>query len=224
MPGRRGRCEELAMTRRVRILSLINNLHFGGDENRLLAFAQTVDRRRFDHLLLTINEADEEVDRRCGGMRQQFADAGVEVLSLGEQLSNRPPLPIKAFQLTRTGLTSLGAVRRLSGVIRRQKIDVLSIHLDSANPVGVLAGLATGTRSVLTTYCAHGYFKDPVRFIAARQFTLGLADALVTDSHARSLDIKKWSYRHPRVAVIPNGIWAPVSDRTNAEMRRVFGL
>jgi glycosyltransferase involved in cell wall biosynthesis len=212
------------MTKRVRILSLINNLHFGGDENRLLAFAQTVDRRRFDHLLVTLGEADAELDQRCGGMRQQFADAGVEVFALGERLSNRPPLPIKALQLTRTGLTSLRAIGRLSRLIRRQKIDVLSIHLNTANPVGVLAGLAAGARSVVTTYWVRSYLNEPTRLLAARQLTLGLADAVVTDSEARSRDIKRWAYRRPRVAVIPNGIRAPLSDKTRAEMRRTFGL
>ena len=51
------------MTRRIRVLSLIDNLHFGGDENRLLVFAQTIDRRRFDHLIVTVSGANTEVDR-----------------------------------------------------------------------------------------------------------------------------------------------------------------
>ena len=129
------------MTKRIRILSLISNLHFGGDENRLLAFAQTLDRRRFDHLIVTTSQADAEVDRRYGGMRQQYADAGVEVISLDEQPPDRPPLRLKAMQLARTGVTSLSAVRRLSRLIRRLKIDLVSIHLNTANPVGVLAGM-----------------------------------------------------------------------------------
>jgi glycosyltransferase involved in cell wall biosynthesis len=212
------------MTRRIRILSLINNLHFGGDENRLLAFAQTVDRRRFDHLIVTISQEDADVDRRCGGMRQQYADAGVEIISLGGQLSNRAPLPIKSLQLARTGVVSLGILRRLSRLIRRLKTDLVSIHLNTANPVGVLAGLAAGARSVVTTYWVRSYLKEPTRLLAARQLTLGLADAVVTDSEARSRDIRKWSYRRPRVAVIPNGIRPPASDRTVLEMRRFFGL
>jgi glycosyltransferase involved in cell wall biosynthesis len=212
------------MTKRVRLLSLINNLHFGGDENRLLAFAQTLDRRRFDHHVVTVSPANPEVDRRYGGMRQQYADAGVEVISLDEQLSNRPPLSIKMFQLTRTGLTSLRLVERLSRLIRRLKIDLVSIHLNSANPVGVLAGLAGGARSVVTTYWTRNYTPEPMRHLAARQLTLGLADAVVTDSQARSRDIRRWSLRRPRVAVIPNGIWPPATAKPAEEMRRALGL
>ena len=212
------------MTRRIRVLSLIDNLHFGGDENRLLVFAQTIDRRRFDHLIVTISGADTEVDQRCGGMRQQFLDAGVEVISLGEHLSNSPPLSIRAFQLARTGAVSLRVVQKLNRLIRQRKIDLINIHLNAANPVGVLAGLATGTRSVVTTYSVRDYAKEPIRFFAAKQFTLSLADAVVTDSEARSRDIKKWSYRRPKVAVIPNGIWPPTTARTAEEMRRAFGL
>jgi glycosyltransferase involved in cell wall biosynthesis len=212
------------MTRRIGVLSLIDNLHFGGDENRLLVFAQTIDRRRFDHMVVTISSANTEVDQRCGGMRQQFLDAGVEVISLGEHLSNSAPLSIKAFQLARTGAVSLRVVQRLNSLIRQRKVDLISIHLNAANPVGVLAGMATGARSVVTTYSVRNYAKEPLRLLAAKQFTLGLADAVITDSEARSRDIKKWSYRRPRVAVIPNGIWPPTTARTAEEMRRLFGL
>jgi glycosyltransferase involved in cell wall biosynthesis len=212
------------MTRRIRILSLIDNLHFGGDENRLLAFAQTIDRRRFDHQIVTISRANPEVDQHYGGMRQQYADAGVEIISLDEQLSNRPPLSVRAFQLARTGMGSLRVIQRLNRLIRQRKIDLVSSHLNAANPVGVLAGLATGARSVVTTYCARNYTSEPMRLLAARQLTFGLADAVVTDSEARSHDIRKWSYRRPRVAVIPNGIWPPTTEKTAEAMRRALGL
>jgi glycosyltransferase involved in cell wall biosynthesis len=212
------------MTKRIRVLSLINNLHFGGDENRLLAFAQTLDRRRFDHQIVTISPANPEVDRRYGGMRQQYLDAGVEIISLDEALSSRPPLSVKAFQLARTGLVSLRLVRRLNGLLRRLKTDLVSIHLNAANPVGVLAGLASGARSVVTTYWARNYTREPMRLLATRQLTLGLADAVITDSQARSRDIRKWSFGRPRVAVIPNGIRPPVTAKCVEEMRRTFGL
>jgi glycosyltransferase involved in cell wall biosynthesis len=212
------------MTKRIRILSLIDNLHFGGDENRLLAFAQTVDRRRFEHLIATVSRANPEVDRRCGGMRQQYADAGVEVISLDEELSTSPPLAIKALQLARTGMVSLRVLRRLSQLIRRLKIDLVSSHLNAANPVGVLAGLTTGARTVVTTYWVRKYTREPARLLAARRLTLSLADAVITDSEARSRDIKQWAYRRPRVAVIPNGIWPPATERTTLEIRRAFGL
>ena len=43
---------------RKRILSVIGDLGFGGGENRLLALARNIDRNRFEHTVITVNQAD----------------------------------------------------------------------------------------------------------------------------------------------------------------------
>jgi glycosyltransferase involved in cell wall biosynthesis len=213
------------MSWQIRTISLIDNLHFGGDENRLLAFSQTIDRRRFDHTIVTISRANSDVDRRYGGMRQLYSDAGVEVIDLGEENSNTEPLSIRAFQLARTGTILSRVVQKLIRLIHERNIKIINVHLNASNPVGVLAGLITGARTIVTTYYVTNYTREPIRLRAARQFTLGMADAVVTDSEARSRDIREWSIRpRPRVLVIPNGVSPPSTSRTSMEMRRTLGL
>jgi glycosyltransferase involved in cell wall biosynthesis len=209
---------------RIGVLSVIADLHFGGDENRLLSFARTVDSQRFDHRVVTLARQDPEMDRRRGSMRQQYADAGVDVIELGEPLANAPPLSLRALQVPRTGIRLWRVFRRLRRVIRERRIDAISIHLDPANPVGVLAAMATGARSIVTAYYVRSYTREPARVRVARRVTLSLADAIVTDSEARAREIRDWAYRRPRVAVIPNGIRPPATGRTAAEMRRWLGL
>jgi hypothetical protein len=47
--------------RKTHILSIIDDLHFGGDEYRLHAFAQWVDKSRFDHTVLTLMKEDRAI-------------------------------------------------------------------------------------------------------------------------------------------------------------------
>src|SRR5207248_11775112 len=44
------------MKRRIRIVSLINELLFGGDENRLLSFSRTVNAEHFDHHVVCVKK------------------------------------------------------------------------------------------------------------------------------------------------------------------------
>jgi L-malate glycosyltransferase len=213
------------MSKRLRVLSLIDNLQFGGDENRLLAFARTIDRRRFDHVVVTISRANAEFDRRYGGMRQQYADAGVDIIDLGEKHSTTKPSSVRPLQLARTGVALLRVAQKLNRLIRERKIDLVSIHLNSANPLGVLVGLAAGARTIVTTYHAGSYTKEPIRLRLARHLTLGAADAVVTDSEARAREIQDCLFRSPsKVRVIPNGVRPPSTLRTTEEMRRALGL
>src|SRR5436309_15333801 len=70
--------------RRIHILSVIDDLHFGGDEYRLLTFAQTLDNSRFQHTVLTLMAEHSESDSQYGSMRDQYRAAGVRVLDLGQ--------------------------------------------------------------------------------------------------------------------------------------------
>src|SRR5947208_7779825 len=68
---------------RKRILSVIGDLGFGGGENRLLALARNIDRKRFEHTVITINQEDPDREETCA-MRRHYAEAGVELKDLGE--------------------------------------------------------------------------------------------------------------------------------------------
>jgi hypothetical protein len=69
---------------RVRIASLIADLGFGGSQNRLLSFASTIDRSRFEHTVLTLYRREESQELLVGSRRAAYADAGVEVIDMGE--------------------------------------------------------------------------------------------------------------------------------------------
>src|SRR2546427_1374011 len=110
------------MSRRIRIISLFDDLFFGGDETRLLAFARTVDRGHFDHSVVTIKRADAEANRFYGTMRQQYAAAGVEVIDLDEGYFNAKPTSIRPCQIGRLGVDLFRVVRKLSHLIRKKRI------------------------------------------------------------------------------------------------------
>ena len=72
----------------VHILSVVNDLAFGGGEDRLLTFARTVDRRRFLHTVVSIKAPNSDHEGRYGTMRQQYAAAGIDVINLEEGYCN----------------------------------------------------------------------------------------------------------------------------------------
>src|SRR5437763_11954340 len=75
--------ESEIMMRRIRVVSLINELLFGGDESRLLSFSRTVNAKDFDHRVLCVKRPDRDFDSRNGTMRALYARSGVAVADLG---------------------------------------------------------------------------------------------------------------------------------------------
>ena len=67
---------DVAARRPIRVLSVIDDLGFGGDENRLLSFATAVDRERFEHRVLTIQPPD-SARPESWAMYQQYLAAGL---------------------------------------------------------------------------------------------------------------------------------------------------
>ena len=71
--------ESEIMKRRIRVVSLINELLFGGDESRLLAFSRTVNAKDFDHRVVCVKRPDRDFDSRNGTMRALYARSGIPV-------------------------------------------------------------------------------------------------------------------------------------------------
>ncbi len=211
------------MSAKIKIVSLINELLFGGDEGRLLSFSRAVDRSRFDHRVLCIKQADAEFDRTYGTMRGQYREAGVDIADLGEGHPNErirgalTPAFNRATMLART-------LNRFVRYLRRNAIAVVDAHLGPGNLVGVAAGALTRTPVAVTTYHVEQW--DPLwLWRRVHPAVLRNASAVITDSEACARNLRTFM-RRPRapVAVIPNGIAAPESGRSRAEMRRVLGL
>lgn len=212
------------MSERLRILSVINELYFGGDENRLLTMARSIDRSRFDLDVVTLKRADDAVDTHYGTMRKQYAAAGIDVMDLGEGHPNEGVPAGNPVRLQRAGSMFIRIVRKICALIRRRNIDVIDAHLGPGNLVGVMAGVMTRTPRVLTTYHVEQW--DPRwLWFGIHQWTLANADAILTDSAACADTIRRWMrFGHPNIVVIPNGVVPPDSNRSVAELRAEFGL
>jgi glycosyltransferase involved in cell wall biosynthesis len=209
------------MRKRVRVLSVLNELYFGGHEHRLLSLARSIDHERFEHSVLTLTRDPDDAAER-GAMRQQFRAAGIQVEDLG-----RPQeAPRRVPGLARVARSSVGiaaSIPRLAALIRRRRIDVVDAHHTAAMFVAVLAARLAGARSIVTAYHTRPWESRWMR--SQGMITLRWADAIVTDSHARQNDIAAWSAQpRSRVAVIPNGVEPPRPTRPPAEVRRFLGL
>jgi glycosyltransferase involved in cell wall biosynthesis len=212
------------VTRKLRVLSVINELYFGGDENRLLAMARSIDRDRFDLTVVTLKRPDTDLDPHYGTMRQQYAAAGVDVRDLGEGHPNEGLPPGSPLRLVRAASMFGRTANKICKLIRTLEIDVIDAHLGPGNLVGVMAGVMTGTPRVVTTYHVEQW--DP-RWLwyGVHQWTLANADAIITDSDACAAQIRRWMIRrNPNIPVIPNGVVPPQSARPVGELRAIFGL
>jgi glycosyltransferase involved in cell wall biosynthesis len=207
------------MMRRMRVASLITDLGFGGSENRLLSFARTIDRTRFDHLVITLYRNEERFAREVGSLRQAFTDAGVELVSLGARPRRRIRPTFRPADLVQAGVTLNQLLYRLCRTIRERQIDLIDAQHATATLFGVLAGNLTRHPTTITQYFP-GYFERPGMRLLGQAVYAG-ADAFICDSQAHS-DLINLGLRrpHPRSLVIPNGIPVPIATHTNAEMRQ----
>jgi glycosyltransferase involved in cell wall biosynthesis len=209
--------------RRMRVASLITDLGFGGSENRLLSFARTIDRGRFDHLVITLYRSEEGFAREVGSLRQAFQDSGIELVSLGARPRRRIRPTFRPAHLMRAGSTLSQLLYRLCRTIRERQIDLIDAQHATATLFGVLAGNLTRRPTTITQYFP-GYFERPGMRLLGQAIYAG-ADAFICDSKAHSDLINRGLRRpHPRSLVIPNGIPVPVATHTNAEMRRELDI
>jgi glycosyltransferase involved in cell wall biosynthesis len=203
------------VSRRLRIASFYRTLGTGGDENRLLSFARTLDRSRFDHTVAVAFPPGADEAGTEGPMLAEYRQAGVEVTTLEED-----PLPTdRAGALA--ALTQV--VGRLAGFLREREIDVLDARLAGAIPLATIAGRLAGTPAVVGTQYHFAGWDRPTRRAIAEACWPRLR-ALVCDSRARLEEMQRFLSRPPRGVVIPNGIAPPSSRRSPAEMRCALGL
>ncbi|HKQ62804.1 MAG TPA: glycosyltransferase family 4 protein [Candidatus Polarisedimenticolaceae bacterium] len=211
------------MTGRLRVLSVIDDLGFGGDENRLLSFATTIDPARFEHRVVTIQRPDPSRAESLA-MHAHYRAAGLELSAL-EDLANLPGRPSPGrLRLAGAGRRLLRKIVALRRVAREWGADVIDAHLEPAALVGVPAGVLTRTPTVVTVYSPVPLTPPPLWSVAGR-LTLGLASVIVTDSDARRRDITGWMRpRCPLVRVIPNGMSPPRATRSAHEVRAELGI
>jgi len=207
------------MNRRLRVLSLINELHYvGGGENRLFSFALTVDRSRIDHTVASFRSDDSDKHPYFPA-RLQAAGVSVRTFGIGPASAAG-----ERRNIVRGTLNLSRKIKWLSHLIRELEIDLVDAHLDPAILVGVLSGLLTRVRKVVTVYEAQPFPPSTLRTLS-RRITFRLADAIITDSQARSDDIRTVIGRTKRrIAVIPNGIPPPIPNLPSDQMRRMLNI
>ncbi len=207
----------------IRVASVITALHIGGDENRLLSYLTTFDRRRFQHIVVTVVPPTEESEAKGGPMRWRFEEAGIEVVDLEQtpfRLRRRLPAPLAK---ARAGVTAAEVVTRLARLLRDRRIDVVDARLWRGIALGTVAGRMAGVRAVVgTDYMAHHWAKPAFRPLGSALHA-GL-DTFVCDSQARLDEILACFRWPPRGAMVPNGIPVPVARRARREMAAHFGL
>jgi len=203
--------------RRIHILSVIDDLHFGGDEYRLLAFAQSLDKLRFRHTIVTLMREDRASGDRYGSMRAQYRRAGVGLLDLGQ-----PPIAYEGRQGASRLLSFKEKVGKLKALVRKENIDVLDDHLPPANLACAAATLGTGIPFVVTLYQLNTI--QSTKLWLAGQFNLGSAALLVTDSNAQASQFRKWLLRSREIRVIPNGTSPPDPVLTRKQVLRLLTI
>jgi glycosyltransferase involved in cell wall biosynthesis len=211
------------MERKIRIASLITDLGFGGSENRLLSFARTIDKNRFDHVVITIYRPEDNFAREVGSLRQAFTDAGVEVIDLGASPRRRILPGFRPAHLARAIFTLNQLLYRLCRTILARKIDLIDAQHATATLFGVLAGAVTRRPTTITQYFPTYFQRPGMRLLGDKVYAR--ARAFICDSQAHS-DLINRSLRHPhpRSLVIPNGVPTPAVTRTRAEMRRQLNI
>lgn len=211
------------MARKLRVLSLVHNLFFGGDQTRLLAYARSYDRERFEHYVASIHLPDEEYVKKYGSMREEYASHGVEVIELGRHhhATDRSSMNPVAVLKTLRSLQQLA--NKLKSVIGELKIDLIDARLSSPIFVGAVTGRLCGIPSVGTTYSFEG--KPNLLTRCVTQLSFAMSDAIITDSEIWRTRIEK-AILWPTVRVenIPNGIFAPIVNRSADETRRILDL
>lgn len=217
MPGRSATSNG---SRPIHILSVINDLHFGGDEYRLHVFGSYLDRARFRHTVATVVKEDRDLGEQYGSMRDQYRGSGIRLLDLdfpAAALANH-----SQHSAVQQVLSAKQKVQKLAALICEEQVDVLDVHLAPANPICALAALKTRTPFAVTLYQV-SQMQSRKQWVSG-QFSLGAAAQLITDSETQAECVRRWLVRKPPISVIPNGTAPPKATAPKEEMLRLFDI
>jgi glycosyltransferase involved in cell wall biosynthesis len=209
--------------KRVRVLSVVNSLYFGGAECRLLSLSKGIDTDRFDQTVLTLKRIDPERERAFGSLRPHFAAANIEVQNLNEAAPRTGSAHGTAAKVARSMPRLSRTLVKLVRYIRANQIDVVDTHCGTANKIGVAAGVLANRPVLATTYGLE-VFRPLWLWRFSESVTLTAASAIVTDSAAVAAQIRRALLRPRKIAVIPNGIEPPRAERSRNEMRAELGI
>jgi glycosyltransferase involved in cell wall biosynthesis len=206
--------------RRIHILSVIDDLYFGGDEHRLHAFGTFVDRSRFRHTVVTVMKEDRTLGERHGSMRDMYRDSGIRLLDLGHPPISPARHPRK--RLAARFRSSKSKFQKLITVIQDEQVGILDVHLAPGNPIGALAALRTGIPFTVTLYQVTEM--QSAKLWVSGQFNLGRAASLIIDSDTQAAQVRKWLMHAPPIHVIPNGTLPPQATVSKDQILRTLKI
>jgi glycosyltransferase involved in cell wall biosynthesis len=215
----------------INVLSVVSELNFGGGENRIFNLARAIDSNRFRLTVVTLYSAEHPSRSRCGSMRRQFADAGVEVHDIGL------PHPgsaqgLRLVKLANTASILAAAIARLRRLIVSSRADVVDAHLETALYTAVPAAASAGVPAAITLYSELDLWKASdggsyrkLLFPPIRRVNLRLCSAIITDSKLRAAEFAQFiGGSPPPLHVIPNGVRLEKPSRSRGEVLREFGI
>ena len=210
------------MKARIKVLSVLNEIGWGGDESRLLSMAAGLDSSRFEHLVITLLDHGSEMQHAgLPDREKQYRDMGVVVKSLSKEEPDTITRSKPANGLQRK-LAVFRRARRLARIIRRWKIDVIDART-AAYLVAAVAGKMTRTPTLITWYGL--WDEDTISWTWPVTTSLLLADGILTDSEVRASQFRAHLHAgQGKVSVIPNGIPQPSSAYNRCESRKLFGF
>jgi len=213
----------------VHVVSVIDDLAFGGGDVRLLAFASSIDRSQIRHTVVTIQRAS-PYNVASIAMRRHFAAAGIDIVDLGVA-NARESSTTERWRYVRSAWRVIQKTYRLKNALRRLDADVIDSHLPTASLISVVAASLLGRPVTVTLYGRLTTQPEPdhsslqrAAWWLVRQITFGLASVIITDSTERGSDFERAMWLIRPIAIIPNGVTTPRSEKTRDEMRRALGI
>jgi glycosyltransferase involved in cell wall biosynthesis len=204
----------------MRIVHVIARLNVGGAALHVLQLAREQQRRGHDVLVVagTLAEGEES-------MEYVADELGLHVLKLP---ALQRPLSLRADS---------EAIRRLVGILRTRRPDVLHTHTAKAGATGRIAALLAGSgrpKTVVHTYHGHvlsGYFSHRWERVFRRiESVLARATGtlIAVSDEVRDDLVRLGVARAERFVVVPYGFdlpeWSDADDEARARIRSELGL
>jgi glycosyltransferase involved in cell wall biosynthesis len=149
------------MSRRLRVLTLIDRADFGGAERFAVALSAGLDRERFEPILCT---------SRPGGMAPEQLDVAGE--------------PVRHVTLNRRSAGDLRAWAPLVELVRREGVEVIHAHMHGSNVWATVLGRALGVPVVVATEHTWNFAGQPMRRMLDRHLVGRFASAFASISEA----------------------------------------
>lgn len=151
----------------MRVLFIINSFSFGGAEKLVMDLSRAI-AAQCDYVgIAALYRVGDETEKR---LVSQLAAENIKTCILGK----------------RAGKDRVSTVRKIAGIVRREKPDVIHGHCSVPMLMGKLAGLITATPVVATVHNTRGYSETRERltgWMCRRYVSIGAAaEAYMTDT------------------------------------------